>query len=316
MQRTAVGVLAATAALLASTLPAAAITNGVPDEGEHPFVGQLFFYVPDAVDPRFDEPGAWFTCTGTLLDDMTVLTAGHCVFGVGRDGEPTVLPDGTMDPAGGTDVWINFEEAPDYSFLPPSSTFVPDGNDERYQVWSAALDADPDWLEATAFPHPDYDDANFAAADLGVLVLEAPAPAYATAKGFGALPELGLLDRLARVKGQTYEPVGYGLEASGPKTAEGGDTRRKATQKLVSLNGALGEGKGQSAKFSNNQGRKTTGGTCSGDSGGPVFAGDTNVVVAVTSFGINPTCTGSDGAYRVDQADDLQWLATFGVTVP
>ncbi|MFC5379342.1 trypsin-like serine protease [Aquipuribacter nitratireducens] len=303
--------------LLVPSLPAAAIVNGVPDDGEHPYVGQLLYYVPDAVDSRFDDPGGWFTCTGTLLDETTVLTAGHCVYGIGTDGEPTTLPDGALSSTGGTDVWINFLEAPDYSALPPSSTFVPDGNDERYDAWSAVLDADPDWRSATAYHHPEYDDGNFVLHDLGVLVLDEPAPDYATSDGFGVLPEVGLLDRLARVKGRTYEPVGYGLEESGPLTASGGDTRRKATQKLVNLNGVFGYGKGTSAKFSNNQGTNTTGGTCSGDSGGPVLAGDTShVIVAVTSFGINPTCTGSDGAYRVDQADDLAWLATFGVTAP
>jgi len=46
----------ATAALLAPALPANAIVGGAPDAGEHPYVGQLLFYVPDAVDPRFDDP--------------------------------------------------------------------------------------------------------------------------------------------------------------------------------------------------------------------------------------------------------------------
>jgi hypothetical protein len=37
-------------------------------------------------------------------------------------------------------------------------------------------------------------------------------------------------------------------------------------------------------------------------------------VVAVTSFGINPNCTGTDDEYRIDQADDLAFLAGFGVS--
>jgi hypothetical protein len=316
MKKRILGAVVATAALVLASGPATAITNGVPDEGEHPYVGQLLFYVPDAIDPRFDDPGAWFNCTGTLLDEVTVLTAGHCTYGIGLDGEPTTLPDSGLDGSGGTDVWINFQEAPDYSILPASSTFAPEGNQERYDTWSAILDADPDWREATAYTHPEYDDAAFLLHDLGVLVLDEPAPAYATVDGFGLLPEPGLLDQLARVKGQTYEPVGYGLEKSGPFTAEGGDTRRKATSTLVSLNGAFGYGKGTSAKFSNNKGKPHTGGTCFGDSGGPIFAGDTShVIVAVTSYGISSTCTGSTGGYRVDQPDDLEWLASeFGLT--
>jgi hypothetical protein len=38
------------------------------------------------------------------------------------------------------------------------------------------------------------------------------------------------------------------------------------------------------------------------------------VVGGVTSFGVNPTCAGTGGVYRVDRADDLQWLATFTST--
>ena len=57
-----------------------------------------------------------------------------------------------------------------------------------------------------------------------------------------------------------------------------------------------------------------TGGTCFGDSGGPNFIGDTNVIAGVTSFGLNSTCAGTGGVYRIDQADDLNWLATFFAT--
>jgi hypothetical protein len=33
-----------------------------------------------------------------------------------------------------------------------------------------------------------------------------------------------------------------------------------------------------------------------------------NIVAGVTSFGMNPTCAGTGGVYRVDTADDLDWL--------
>ncbi len=58
----------------------------------------------------------------------------------------------------------------------------------------------------------------------------------------------------------------------------------------------------------NGEGR---GGTCSGDSGGPVFLGgfSSNLIVAVTSFGLNALCRGTDFAYRIDQSDVLQWIA-------
>ena len=76
--------------------------------------------------------------------------------------------------------------------------------------------------------------------------------------------------------------MGYGLEGSGPKTSFGGDTRRR------------------------------TGGTCFGDSGGPIFVSGTTLV-AVVSFGTSTTCSGTSGAYRIDQADDLAFLVSFGI---
>ena len=303
--------LAAAAVLLLNPAPAQAIVSGQPDNMEHPYVGELLFYVPDAVDPRFTDPGAWFTCSGTLLDADTVLTAGHCTFGIGRDGGPAAETPTIGDANGGTDVWIDFAEAPNFDILPPSSTFVPDDNAGRFAAWSAALDSSLEWHEAVAYPHPEYDNDAFLLHDLGVLELEEPAPMGQ----YGVLPTLGLLNELSRVKGQTYMPVGYGLEKSGPFTSEGGDTRRKAVQKLVNLNGVFGVGDGIAAKFSNNNGIKHTGGTCFGDSGGPIFQDRGPVIVAVTSFGISSTCKGSTGGYRVDQVDDLTWLGDFSITL-
>ena len=61
----------------------------------------------------------------------------------------------------------------------------------------------------------------------------------------------------------------------------------------------------------------STGGTCFGDSGGPNFIGESNVVAGVTSFCINGNCAGTGGVYRVDRADDLEWLSeTFGDHLP
>jgi hypothetical protein len=293
---------AAVAALLAVAAPSQAIKGGVPDNGAHPYVGQLLFYDPTAIDPRFDDPGGWFNCTGTLVSPTIVVTAGHCTFGTGLDGEPTETG------SGGNDVWISFSEVPDYSILPPSTEFIPDDNAGRYEAWSEALNASDEWIRATAFPHPDYDPDAFFLHDLGVLELSEPV----VLDEYGALPTEGLLTELYNEdKHQSYTAVGYGLEESGPKTAFGGDTRRRAELQLVNLNGALGIGKGTAAKFSSNA---KTGGTCFGDSGGPIFVSGTNTLVAVNSFVTSSTCSGTTGAYRVDQADDLAFLATFGIT--
>src|SRR6187551_1517181 len=120
--------LAGVVLTLALAAPAGAITNGQADDEEHPYVGELFFYVPDEIDPRFDDPGAWFTCSGTLLDADTVLTAGHCTYGIGRDGGPAAETPTIGDANGGTDVWVDFAEAPDFGILPRSATFAPSDN--------------------------------------------------------------------------------------------------------------------------------------------------------------------------------------------
>ena len=55
------------------------------------------------------------------------------------------------------------------------------------------------------------------------------------------------------------------------------------------------------------------GGTCFGDSGGPVLldTGDDMVLLGVTSFGMTRNCAGIGGAYRIDQADDLVFINSF-----
>jgi hypothetical protein len=130
---------------------------------------------------------------------------------------------------------------------------------------------------------------------------------------YGSLPEEDYLDRYAGKERQRglFESVGYGLEDSGPKFSLGGDTRRKADRRLVSFRGAYGL-RDIAVMFSH-RGKGTTGGTCFGDSGGPTFdittpeIAEENIIVAVTSFGLNYNCN-AGGSYRIDQEDDLEFL--------
>ena len=278
--------------------------NGQPDNGAHPFVGELLFYVPDAVDSRFTDPGGWFTCTGTLVSPTVVMTAGHCAYGIGDDGQPTTGSNGN-------DVWINFSEVPDFDVISPSGDYIPDRNERALHRPQGRAQRRPELARGHRDAHPEYNDNAFYLHDLGVLVLDKPVQSDT----YGELPKLGLLDTLVKKKSKIlFGAVGYGLEGSKLASSFGGDTRRTANQRLVSLNGASGIGKGISAKFSSNKGINTTGGTCFGDSGGPIFLGGTTTIVAVTSYGISPTCADGTGGYRVDQTDDLDFMADFGVT--
>ena len=133
---------------------------------------------------------------------------------------------------------------------------------------------------------------------------------------YGALPTQDVLDTLATQRGTqdvTFTAVGYGLQESFPDAAAWKENNQRvrmlARPHLLQINtGFTGD---FSLLLSNNA---NTGGTCFGDSGGPNFIGDSNVVGAVTSYGVNGNCAGTGGVYRVDRADDLNWLATFGVT--
>ena len=147
---------AALIAALAIAAPVGAITNGAPDGGEHPYVGELLFYVPDAPSSRFADPGSWFTCSGTLLSPTVMVTAGHCTFGVGKNSVSTTHDGADTDAAhggvGGNDVWVSFAEVPNFDILPPSSTFTSQA--ARYAGWTAALNSSSEWHRGTATPHP------------------------------------------------------------------------------------------------------------------------------------------------------------------
>ncbi len=298
---TAILVLATALALAA---PVAAITTGQPDDNEHPYVGQLLFYVPDAVDSRFTDPGGWYTCTGTLLSPTVIVTAGHCTFGVGLDGVSTT--DGGKETTaaeggdGGNDIWIHFGEVANYDGFPPSGAYIPDDNQGRYDDRVEWLD-DPanGWHRGRRAPAP-------AVRRQRVLPVRCRRGRARRASGSStaATAVVAGLNYLEKYRStarneQRFEAVGYGLEKVLPIGVEGGDTRRKAEPKLNSLNG---NPRDTYIVLSNN---KATGGTCFGDSGGPTFDNTTsNLVVAVTSFGISPNCTGIGGAYRLDQPDD------------
>jgi V8-like Glu-specific endopeptidase len=213
-------------------------------------------------------------CSGTLLSSTLFLTAGHC----------------TEAPAAHVEIWF----AADVESGIPANGYPNKGD-----------------VGGRPYTHPNYNPNAFHLYDLGVVVLDKPMKMIR----YGSLPKQDVLDALATQRGTqdvTFTAVGYGLQQSFPDQASflehNQRIRMVAYPHLLQINtGFTGD---FSVLLSNNA---NTGGTCFGDSGGPNFIGNSTVVGGVTSYGINGNCAGTGGVYRVDRADDLNWLySAFG----
>ena len=53
------------------------------------------------------------------------------------------------------------------------------------------------------------------------------------------------------------------------------------------------------------------GGTCFGDSGGPILNGGTDTVLAVNSYVTNSNCAGVTYSQRIDIPEVLTWIQSF-----
>jgi hypothetical protein len=281
-------------AALAVAAPVGAITYGQPDAGEHPYVGFMIFF--DA-----SEPG-WFSCSGTLLDADTFLTAGHCTFPVATDGEE----DGTP---GGNDVWVTCN-ATDVLAGWPARADYPD-EESLYEARSEWLNNNPDYVKGLAIPDPLYDDfAGFPVNyDIGVVQLDEDV----TMSTYGVLAPLGTAETLAGTPSERnsalVETVGYGIQSIQPKPMDE-TTRYKSTSRIVEVNGSIARG-GNLHTLNNPSAVGGRGGSCFGDSGGPVFVNNTNEIIAVVSFGFSGTCHGADYSWRVDTQPSYDFILPF-----
>jgi hypothetical protein len=210
-------------------------------------------------------------CSGTLISPRVFLTAEHC-----------------------TDL-LTKEDLPTYVSFDP--TYKPGAS----QVIKATPYTHPKFCNAAKEGCPRY--------DAGVVVLKKPVKMAS----YGALPDAGLVDTLK--EGQRLTAVGYGATrykiGGGPRPQPvHPEDRNRATVRLLDTKDPdVGE------IFVKTTGVSLTGGkgasSCKGDSGGPLFVGDQQTIVGVTSFGIAPMCRGPGYYQRVDLPRVLKWVRSF-----
>lgn len=281
MRKSIAVLLLAVASALAT--PAFAITGNWVEDNEHPFVGLVVFY---------DAAGQFiWRCSGSLISPTKLVTAGHCA-----------------DTAeGAASARVYFQQDAGANFNPATGVDPITGYPETCAPGTLGK------VCATSSRIYNYGFANFAGfpntRDVGLVILDQPIKLAE----YGQLPQAGTLDGLDKARGRkdtVFTVSGYGLSKSVNVNSALANisfrSRLMARSTLVNLGSSLTDGFNLQTQ-GNGNGR---GGTCSGDSGGPVFLGEatSNLIVAVTSFGLNALCRGTDFAYRLDQVDVLNWI--------
>lgn len=225
---------------------------------------------------RFTTSAGRFRCSGTLIAPKLVLTAGHC----------------TEGPA--TNVYVSFDDQLQPDPLQP-------GISDAEKAARAAH-----YITGTAHPDPAWDGIlNFAKQhDQGVVVLSARAttkwPNIVPAK----LPPIGYLDaNQGALKDATFTLVGYGVEIGDKKQQIIVQERRSTTSYLKNVQSEV-------VTFQiNDNDSKAGGGSCFGDSGGPVFVN--GYVLGDASFVNSLTCNGTGAYQRTDTAYSRNFLDDF-----
>lgn len=213
-------------------------------------------------------------CSATLIGDDVVLTAGHCIENALSFGE-------------GVTVLVSFDEDP------------VSGPGAHWRTVGQMI------------VHPEYDMGNASNYhDIGLLILEEPVTDIVPA----TLPQEGFLDNLRNAgelfKGSDraqFTVVGFGATMTWPPPVIDllPHPRRKAWSEYRTL---------LKAWLNLSQNRATDdGGSCFGDSGGPVFWTDflgNETVVGITSWG-DPKCISPSFNFRVDIAESLDFIYTY-----
>ncbi len=269
-----VTLLLATAGVLASGGPAptAALADGWGPDFRRNYVGLVAFYDDDGVYSH--------RCSGALVSDTVFVTAGQCTDGASQ---ARVWFFGVIGADANPDT--GFDRATGYPTQCLDATFCVT-SDVLFNYGFAGLASFPDTR------------------DIGVVVLPQP-PTGVT--GRARLPAAGVLDPLGvgPERNRTEFTVsGYG--AAGPDPMDDLTARVTASARITGLRSALNDGFNLQSDGSG----PGFGGSCRGVPGAPVFLGngDSDTVVAVTSFGLDGWCRGTDLSYRIDRPAVLDWI--------
>jgi hypothetical protein len=220
----------------------------------------------------------YYSCSATQLSATVLVTAAHCT---------------TDDIGRNLNTWVKF--SPVISF---------EGRSQYPSLMAYLDDPKNGWTRADVTPHPLYKGSYPNTYDIGVAVLR-KAVKQTT---YGVLPPKWFLDTVKTPSENLFTVVGYGLQGYIKPFYEERYERYASNTRLVELK-STSNGAEMSAKFSNNPG-SVSGGSCYGDSGGPVFYQSTNMITAVVSWGITP-CIGVDYNFRVDTPVAQEFLAAF-----
>ena len=284
MRRFLTAIAAAVAAVALLSAPAGAVQGGTPDGNGHPYVGLSVFY--------YQGVPLW-RCSGTMVAASVYLTAGHCT---GIDPSLGIAPDHA-------EIW--FDTGP-----------IPLGNYPFDGSSCAGFTGYPCKGDFGGTPHPMPGwNGNLTVPnthDMGVVTVNGTPN-----KGLAQLAPLGYLDGLATKRGQqnvNFTVVGYGVQFERPNLEVAIRQRFVGMNQLQNLRSHIAGG--YNLMMTDSKGNGTGGGgTCFGDSGGPIFHTDTagnTWQVAVISFGTK-YCHGTSGAFRVDNQQARTFLSSFGV---